>query len=44
MLLTNTMKTLAFSYGTSFWPVPFFSTIQGEMAAQLGAAAAQGTW
>lgn len=24
------------SYGISFWPVPFFSTIQGNMAAQFG--------
>jgi len=45
-----TMKTwavvvvLAASYGISFWPVPFFSTIQGGMATSFGSEAAQGTW
>lgn len=32
------------SYGISFWPVPFFSTIQSSMAAELGGRAVQGTW
>ncbi|KAH7072381.1 fungal trichothecene efflux pump-domain-containing protein [Paraphoma chrysanthemicola] len=35
---------LAASYGISFWPVPFFSTIQSQMAVSFGASAAQGTW
>nr|OQO28755.1 hypothetical protein B0A51_02524 [Rachicladosporium sp. CCFEE 5018]OQO32478.1 hypothetical protein B0A51_00267 [Rachicladosporium sp. CCFEE 5018] len=45
-----TMKTwavvvvLAASYGLSFWPIPFFSTIQGTMAVEFGSNAAQGTW
>ncbi|KAK4959113.1 hypothetical protein LTR10_003912 [Elasticomyces elasticus] len=45
-----TMKTwavvvvLAASYGISFWPVPFFSTIQSGMAAKFGAEAAEGAW
>ena len=32
------------SYGISFWPVPFFSTIQTEMAVSFGSRAAMGTW
>ncbi|KAK3683274.1 hypothetical protein LTR37_020387 [Vermiconidia calcicola] len=35
---------LAMSYGISFWPVPFFSTIQSTMAASFGANPAYGTW
>jgi len=35
---------LAMSYGISFWPVPFFSTIQSGMAAGFGAEAAEGAW
>jgi MFS family permease len=37
-------QVLAASYGISFWPVPFFSTIQSEMAVELGSQAVQGTW
>ncbi|EXJ89763.1 hypothetical protein A1O3_02830 [Capronia epimyces CBS 606.96] len=36
--------TLSFSYGVSFWPVPFFSTIQPEIAASFGSPPAYGTW
>lgn len=36
--------TMAFSYGISFWPVPFFSTIQSEIVVSFGSAAAEGTW
>ncbi|KIW79185.1 hypothetical protein Z517_05797 [Fonsecaea pedrosoi CBS 271.37] len=36
--------TLSFAYGISFWPVPFFSTIQSEIAASFGSAAGLGTW
>lgn len=32
------------SYGFSFWPVPFFSTIQNQMAASFGASPRMGTW
>lgn len=32
------------SYGISFWPVPFFSTIQSEMAVEFGSEAAMGAW
>jgi MFS family permease len=35
---------LAASYGISFWPVPFFSTIQSQMAAEFGSAPVQGAW
>ncbi|KAH0827271.1 hypothetical protein FOPE_00024 [Fonsecaea pedrosoi] len=35
--------TLAISYGISFWPVPFFSTIEIQIATQFGAPAS-GTW
>ncbi|KUJ21446.1 MFS general substrate transporter [Mollisia scopiformis] len=35
---------LAASYGISFFPVPFFSTIQNDIAAELGSTVAQGTW
>ncbi|KAK4936557.1 hypothetical protein LTR10_022606 [Elasticomyces elasticus] len=35
---------LAASYGISFWPVPFFSTIQSQMAADFGSQAVLGTW
>ncbi|KAK5000119.1 hypothetical protein LTR66_000981 [Elasticomyces elasticus] len=44
-----TMKTwavvvvLALSYGVSFWPVPFISTIQTQIATQLGTPA-DGIW
>jgi MFS family permease len=38
------LQVLAASYGISFWPVPFFSTIQSEMAVELGSQAVQGTW
>jgi MFS family permease len=38
------LQVLAASYGISFWPVPFFSTIQSEMAVELGSQAIQGTW
>jgi MFS family permease len=37
-------QVLAASYGISFWPVPFFSTIQSQMAVELGSEAAMGTW
>jgi hypothetical protein len=33
----NHPKTLALSYGISFWPVPFFSTIQSTIATDFGA-------
>jgi len=42
-LLIINFKTLAFSYGISFWPVPFFSTIQTQMATQFGSPGG-GTW
>jgi len=32
------------SYGISFWPVPFYSTIQSLLAVEFGSTAAQGTW
>lgn len=32
----NLSQTLALSYGISFWPVPFFSTIQTAMATDFG--------
>lgn len=35
---------MALSYGASFWPVPFFSTIQSEVAVDLGSQASSGTW
>ena len=47
---TVTLKTwlvvwaMSFSYGGSFWPVPYFSTIQGDIAVELGSTAANGTW
>ena len=34
---------LALSYGVSFWPVPYFSTIQTQMATQFGSPT-YGTW
>ncbi|KAK5111045.1 hypothetical protein LTR62_005420 [Meristemomyces frigidus] len=38
------VTVLALSYGLSFWPVPFFSTIQSKMAASFGSDPAMGTW
>lgn len=35
---------MSLSYAASFWPAPFFSQIQSEMAVHLGATAGQGTW
>lgn len=37
-------KTLAFSYGVSFWPVPFFSTIQTQIVTEFGTSPLYGTW
>jgi MFS family permease len=37
-------QVLAASYGISFWPVPFFSTIQNEMAVSFGSSPAMGSW
>ncbi|KAI1620443.1 fungal trichothecene efflux pump [Exophiala viscosa] len=37
------VATLAFSYGISFWPVPFFSTIETQIATQFGSPGG-GTW
>jgi MFS family permease len=36
--------TMSIAYGASFWPVPFFSTIQSQVALSLGSEASQGTW
>lgn len=43
-LLLIYLQMLAFSYGISFWPVPFVSTIQSEIATSVGSSAANGTW
>lgn len=38
------VMVLAASYGISFWPVPFFSTIQSQMALSFGSTPGMGTW
>lgn len=38
------LQMLSLSYGASFWPVPFYSQIQSEMAVSFGSEAGQGTW
>lgn len=35
---------MSFSYAASFWPVPFFSQIQSDIAVSLGASAGEGAW
>ncbi len=40
----RTTLTMAACAGISFWPVPFFSTIQSEMAVQFGSPAQAGAW
>jgi hypothetical protein len=36
------LQAMSLSYAASFWPVPFFSQIQSEMAVAVGAASGQG--
>ncbi|KAK5003666.1 hypothetical protein LTR28_009884, partial [Elasticomyces elasticus] len=35
---------MSLSYAASFWPVPFFSTIQRQVAVSVGAPSSQGSW
>lgn len=35
---------MSLSYAASFWPVPFFSQIQSEMAVSLGSTSSEGPW
>lgn len=42
--VVDILQVLAASYGISFWPVPFFSTIQSQMSLSFGSSAAMGTW
>lgn len=42
--LVSCMSLYNGNTGISFWPVPFFSTIQSSMAEQFGANPAQGAW
>jgi hypothetical protein len=38
------LQAMSLSYAASFWPVPFFSQIQSEIAVEVGASAGEGAW